>query len=237
MVESKKQKAIMILGAPGSGKGTQAELLTDKFSFFKLETSALVGSAIDHAAKGEFITIEGKKYLFSEQAAIRRRGDIWDGRFTTYFTGQKLKELAREKKSVVLSGSPRNLEDAKRTVPVLKKFYGPKNVVMLVLKISPRETMRRNKYRKECTLAGHSILHNKETFRLTKCPLDGSKLIRRKDDNPKAIRLRLEQYQEKTFPVFAYLRKHGITVKEINGEQPVAAVFQDVLKALKLRLN
>jgi len=233
MKPSKNQKVIIILGPPGSGKGTQAQLLTERLGFFLWETSSIVGSVIDRAEKGDFVKIEGKKYLFSDQAEIRRKGLLWDGCFTFYFSNKKLKELAKNNKGIVMSGSPRDVEESKRLLPLLKKLYGAKNITMLALKLTPEATIWRNSHRRECELATHSILYTKETEKLTKCPLDGSRLMRRKDDDPKAIKTRLKLYKEKTFPVFEFFRKQGIKVKEINGEQSVADVFKDILKALR----
>ena len=231
----KKQniKVIIVLGPPGSGKGTQSQLLAEKFGFFQWETSSIVGNAIASAKKGDFVRIEGKKYFFEDQAKIRRQGVLWDGCFVFHFTKKKLEELFKEGKGVVISGSPRNKEEAKEFAPLLKKLYGAKNIIMFALKVSPKETIWRNSNRRECELVTHSILYNKETVKLTKCPIDGSKLFHRKDDNPEIIKVRLKEYREKTFPVFQVFRKNGIKVKEINGEQSVADVFSDVLKALK----
>ncbi len=233
MDNKSNKKVIIILGPPGSGKGTQAELLAEKFGFFQWETSSIVGGIIERAKKGDFVKIEGKKYFFEDQAEIRRKGLLWDGCFTFYFSKKKLEELAKEGKGIVMSGSPRDKEEAKRLIPLLKKLFGAKNIVMIALKLTPETTIWRNSYRRECELATHSILYTKETKRLTRCPLDGSKLMHRKDDDPQAIKTRLEQYKAKTFPVFEVFRKQGIRVKEINGEQSVADVFEDILKALK----
>ena len=227
-----KSRAIIVLGSPGSGKGTQAELLANKFGFFQWETSSIIGRIIDEAKKGEFVEIEEKKYFFEGQREIRRKGLLWDGSFVFYFSKKKLEELAEEGKGIVMSGSPRNTEEAKRLIPLLKEFYEVKNIVMFALTVSPEAAVWRNVHRRECELATHSILYTKETEKLTKCPLDGSKLMRRKDDDPEVIKTRLRRYREETFPVFEFFRKEGIKVKEINGEQSVADVFKDVLKAL-----
>lgn len=233
---SKNKKSIsviIVLGPPGSGKGTQSQLLTERFGFFLWETSSIVGGVIERAKKGDFVKIEGKKYLFSDQAEIRRKGLLWDGCFVFYFSKKKLEELAKEGKSIVISGSPREIEEAKRLLPLLKKLYGAKNITMLALKLTPEATIWRNSHRRECELATHSILYTKETKKLTSCPLDGSKLMRRKDDTPKTIKIRLKRYKEKTSLVFDFFKNQGIKVKEINGEQSVADVFADILKALK----
>lgn len=225
-------RVIIVLGSPGSGKGTQAELLANKFGFFQWETSSIIGRILDEAKKGEFVEIEGEKYFFEKQKEIRRKGLLWDGSFVFHFSKKKLEELAKEGKGVVMSGSPRNVEEAKRLIPLLKNLYGAKNIIMLALAVSPKAAIWRNAHRRECELATHSILYTKETEKLTKCPLDGSKLVRRKDDSPQVIKTRLKRYQEETFPVFEVFRKEGIKLKEINGEQPVADVFKDILKEL-----
>ena len=80
----------------------------------------------------------------------------------------------------------------------------------------------------------HPILYNKETEKLTICPLDGSKLIRRKGlDDLEIIKIRLKEYVNRTYPVIDIFEKQHIKVQKINGEQSVAAVHADTLKAIK----
>lgn len=79
----------------------------------------------------------------------------------------------------------------------------------------------------------HPILFTKETKKLTKCPFDGSKLLFRKDDTPEVIKVRLEEYKEKTFPLVELFKKQGLNIKRVNGEQSVADVFNDILKVLR----
>lgn len=225
-------KIIIIIGPPGSGKGTQAELLAERFNLFHWETSTIIGRIIEQAKKGDFIVINGKKHYFQEQKERREKGLLWDSDFVFYLTEKKIKELAKEKKGMVMSGSPRTISEGKRLIPLLKKLYGSKNILVIVLKVSPKETIWRNTHRKECELATHSILYSKETEKLTKCPLDGSKLLKRKDDNPEIIKKRLKEYQRETFPLINLFKKQKLIVKEINGEQSVADVFGDILKAL-----
>lgn len=80
----------------------------------------------------------------------------------------------------------------------------------------------------------HPILYNKETIHLTRCPLDGSKLMRRKGlDNLKTIKVRLEEYKERTFPLIELFKKQGLKVKEVSGSGSVSQVFNNILKAIK----
>ena len=140
----KKPSVIIVLGQPGSGKGTQAELLAEKFNLYHWETSKIVGKIIEEAKKGEFATIEGKRYYFEKEKDLRKKGKLWDPPFVFYFAGKKLAELAKEKKGIVLSGTPRTLYEGQRIIPLLKKLYGNKNVVVIALKLSAKESIWRN---------------------------------------------------------------------------------------------
>jgi adenylate kinase family enzyme len=133
-----------------------------------------------------------------------------------------------------LSGSPRTLYEAKEVTPLLKKLYGPKNIKIVLLSVSAKESIFRNSHRRICELMRHPILYSKETAQLKKCPLDGSKLIKRKGlDDPAIIKVRLKEYRERTWPLIGYFKKEGLSVKKINGSPPPAIVFKSILKAFK----
>lgn len=229
----KKPFVIIILGPPGSGKGTQAGLLAEKFNLYHWETSKIINRIIDRAEKGEFVTIEGKKYYFEEERKLSERGLLWDPPFLVYFVKEKIKSLAKEGRGIALVGSPRTLYEGKRIIPLLKKIYGSENIKVISIKLSTKESIWRNSHRRECELMRHSILYNKETIPLTRCPLDGSKLLHRKDDNPEIIKTRLKEYRERTLPLVQYFREQGLTIIEVEGEQSVVDLFNDILKKLK----
>jgi adenylate kinase len=132
-----------------------------------------------------------------------------------------------------LAGSPRTLYEGERVIPFLKKLYGSKNIKVIVIKLTEKESLWRNSHRKECELMRHSILYTKETIRLKRCPFDGSKLEIRKDDTSEIIKVRLKEYKKQTYPVVSLLKKQGLKIKNINGEQSVADVFRDILKVIK----
>ena len=81
----------------------------------------------------------------------------------------------------------------------------------------------------------HPILSTRKEFLgLNYCPLDGSKLLRRKGlDDPETIKVRLREYKERTYPLMKYFEGQGLRVRRINGEQPVKKVFEDILKAIR----
>ena len=137
-------------------------------------------------------------------------------------------------KNLILAGSPRTLYEGKELMPLLRDLYGKKNIKIILIEISPEATIWRNSHRRLCELMRHPILYNKETEKLQNCPLDGSKLVRRKGlDDPETIKIRLKEYNERTFPLLEYFGEQGFNVTKIKGEQSVAEVFEDIMEAIK----
>lgn len=228
------KQVIILFGPPGAGKGTQAELLADKLGLFYLEAAKVGEQKITAAEKGEYIIIDSKKYYFEDEKKLWQTGKLWSPPFITFLIQGEIKRLAEEKKGIIFAGSPRTLYEGKEIIPLLKKLYGKKNIKAFLIEISAQETIFRNSHRKICELMRHPVLYTKETENLSVCPLDGSKLVRRKGlDDPEVIKVRLKEYKERTFPLVEYFKKEGIEVKKINGEQSVADVFADVLKAIR----
>ena len=233
MTHSKRQ-TIILFGPPGAGKGTQSNLLADKFGLYLFETSKILENKFKEAddPSNRYIEFEGEKFDVLNEKKMWKEGVLCSPPFVSYLVIQKIKDLYSEGKDLILAGSPRTSYEAERVLPVLKDLYG--NIKVVLLDINPEETIFRNSHRKICELMRHSILYSKETESLTKCPLDGSNLIKREGlDDPESIKVRLKEYKERTFPIFDYFEKQGIAVKKVNGEQSVSDVFKDILKALE----
>jgi adenylate kinase len=231
---SKKSKVIILLGPPGSGKGTQAGLLAEKFNLYYFETAKVGEERINKAKKGEYILAEGKKYYFEKEKKLWLSGKLWSPPFITALVKDKIKKLAKGKQSIVFAGSPRTLYEGEKIVPLLKKLYGKENITIILIEQSAKASIFRNSHRRICELVRHPILYTKETAKLKYCPLDGSKLIKRKGlDDPETIKVRLKEYKERTLPLVELFKKQGLKVKKINGEQSVANVFKDILEILK----
>ena len=227
------KQVIIIFGPPGAGKGTQAELLADKLGLYYLETSKILEQKFKESNKNS-IEIDGEGYNVSKEKKLWEEGILCSPPFVTYLVKEKIRKLSQEGKNLILAGSPRTLYEGKEITPVLKELYEEENIKAILIEISPEETIFRNSHRRICELMRHPILYNKETENLKICPLDGSKLIRREGlDDPEIIKVRLKEYKDRTFPVLEYFEKEGIEVKKINGEQTVADVFKDILKAIR----
>lgn len=229
-----KKEIVILFGPPGAGKGTQAELLSEKFDLYHFETSGIIEREIGKAPKDGYIEEDGGKYYFEKEKELWKAGKVWDPPFVIHFVKKKIRSLFEEGKGIVFSGSPRTPYEAEKIIPLLKETYGLENINLFLIEISPEETLFRNSHRRICELMRHPVLYNEDTKDLETCPLDGSKLVKRKGlDDPETIKVRLKEYKERTYPALEVLKKGGVELNKINGEQSVANVFEDILKALE----
>ncbi len=230
----KNQKVIIIFGPPGAGKGTQAELLAEKLDLYYFESAKIIEANIMAVKKGDYEIVNGKKYSLLKEKKFWETGKLCSPSLVTFWFQKKIKELIKEGQGLVMTGSPRTLYEGERVVPLLKKLYGAKNIKVILIELSAQESIWRNSHRRICELMRHPVLYTKETINLKKCPLDGSKLLRRKGlDEPETIKVRLKEYQERTFPLIDYFKKEKLVVKKVNGSPPPAVVFDNILKVLK----
>jgi adenylate kinase len=228
-----RHAVIIILGAPGSGKGTQSALLADKLSFYHIETSKLLEEAFKEAKPGEFVKAEGQDYFLADEKKSWENGLLCSIPFVFYLVKKRVEELHKEGENLILSASPRTVQEAERFVPLLKNLYGAQNIRVLVLNIKPEETIFRNSHRRICELMRHPMVYSKDSINLKYCPLDGSKLLKRKRlDDPKSILVRLQEYKNRTLPLVEYFKNEKISVKTLNGSLSPSEVFNNILKAL-----
>ncbi len=228
-----QRKLIIIFGPPGAGKGTQAELLSDKLGFFYFETSKFLERAFNPDNPVKEVEADGKKYSMSEEREMWKRGELLSPPFVTSLVIENVNKLVSEGENLILAGSPRTLYEVEKEMPVFEKLFGKENIKIILLEITPEITIFRNTHRKICELMRHSILFNDETQQLTKCPLDGSNLVKRKNlDDPDTIKIRIKEYDERTLPMVEYFAKNNFQVKKIDGGKTVADVHEEVLKAI-----
>jgi len=222
------KQLVIFVAPPGAGKGTQADLLAEKFGFVHVETSKLGEAKINDPG------LVKKDPEVAEAKRLYDEGELFPSPWTTKLVVEKLEELAREGKGVVFSGSPRTVYEAEREMPEADRLYGRDNIKIFCLSLSEEESVERNSERRICEKNRHPIPrpeYDPKFANITKCPWDGSPIITRPAlDKPEIIRERYKVFLRDTAPVLDYFRNNGYKVVEVNGEQPIEKVFQDILQ-------
>ena len=218
----KKNINIIIMGPQGSGKGTQARMLAEKYNLQIFETGAI----IRNIAKQD--TDIGRK--INEITNIK--GNIIPWSFMKEkILGQKLNELDQDK-GIIFDGTPRIMEEAEFWSEKLRKVGRNIDYVFYV-DISKEESVKRLSIRKQCREGGHSLIVGKDVKEEeTKCPVCGSEVYRREDDTPEKILNRLEWSKKLLSPVIEYYESKNMLIK-INGEQSAEGVFEEIIGYIK----
>jgi adenylate kinase len=228
------KKVIIILGPPGAGKGTQALLLADKLGLYYFETSKIIENKVSETNKDNLVKVGGKEYFLKEEKKLWEEGKLCSPLLVAFWVNQKIQDLSAKGESIVFAGSPRTLPETKKIMPLITKLYGKESIKILLFELDPKDSIYRNSHRRICELLRHPILFNEETKDLTMCPLDGSKLVRRKKlDDPETIKVRIEEYKKRTLPIVSYLEDNDYNIKRIDASPTPAEVFNNIFKALK----
>lgn len=223
-------KVIFNFGLPGSGKGTQADLLEERHGFFHFDTGKEIQKTVHDPANKNDPVIQKQRELFDA-------GTLCEPWWVKEFVKSRIQELAKEGKSLTFSGSPRTLEEAEYLVSFLEDLYGKENIKAVLIDISEESAVFRNSHRRICKDCKKPIEWNEKTKDLKKCSSCGGELITRGDlDKEEIIKNeRIPQYNNRTKPVLEFLEKRNIPIIKIDGEQLVENVHKDVAKTLSLK--
>src|SRR5262249_8509596 len=211
-------KIIVIIGAPGAGKGTQSRLLSEKYGYPQIST----GDILREMARAD--TPLGRK-IKETMAAGRLVGD------------EILAEVIRTRTSqpdcnngYILDGYPRTLDQA-RLLEELATKQGKKKIFVRIV-VSEEELVMRLTSRLVCDRCGRSYnLVSSPTKIEGVCDLDGAPLTQRSDDNLESLSKRFEEYRKSTAPLIDYYRESGRLI-ELNGELPESEVFEKLCAAI-----
>jgi len=207
---------IVFLGPQGSGKGTQAELLSKKLNLPQLITGEIFRREIARETE-----------LGRKAKEIIKQGELVPDEITNKIVTEELKK-EQYKNGVIIDGFPRNLIQANVLEQILKITYA------ILINISDKEAIERISGRRTCLNCG-MVYHLKYNppMRNETCDKCSEKLIIRADDTGEAIKKRLEIYHRDTEPVIYYYKQRGVLV-EINGEQPIERVHEEIIKKLNI---
>ena len=214
-------KAIVLFGSPGSGKGTQARLLTECLG-------------IPHVSTGEMLRegVRTGKGVTPKTAAKMHAGILVKDHVVDTMVDERLgrPDAAR---GFVLDGYPRTLEQAGHLIGLLDRRAVREVVIHLA--VDYNVIIARLTGRRECPRCGtpyNVVLRPPKVDEL--CDLDGEKLVRRDDDREEVVRARLDAYDQQTLPVLDFFRTNGRRVVDVDAsDDSPEAVFQKIGRALE----
>lgn len=212
---------ILLLGAQGSGKGTQADVLSAKLG-------------MPHVSSGELLRVViSRNTVVGQQARVYYdRGDLVpDEIMIAMFLGRLAEpDCAR---GVILDGFPRTVAQAEELDKALAPL-GRSVDHVVYLKADPAVLVKRLANRYICRANQHSYnLVTNPPKRPGICDIDGSELYQRSDDTEEAVRRRLEIFYSQTVKLLDYYGAKG-RVREVNAEQSVQDVTRSILQALEI---
>ena len=203
---------LILLGAPGSGKGTQASFIAEKYN-------------LPHISTGDIFrqNIKNQTPLGVKVKAIMDAGDLCPDDLTIELVKDRL--LNEDcKNGYLLDGFPRNLIQAK----ALDEFAKPD--VVIDIEVDLKKIEHRLIGRRSCPKCSGSF-HIDFIGNTEVCPDCGAKLIIRKDDNVETVKERLSVYQTQTAPLIDYYKKQD-KLRVVNGDKDIDGVFCEIKKVL-----
>jgi len=218
---SEKNINVVIMGPQGSGKGTQARLLAEKYDLQLFETGDILRKIARQNTKlGRMIN-----------KIINKKGEIvpWN-LMKEKILSKKIDELEKEK-GIVFDGTPRILKEAVFWERKLKKKNRKIDYVFYI-DISKKESIRRLSNRKQCG-NDHLLVVGKDVRRNEKkCPVCGSRVYQREDDTPQKILNRLNWSKKLLKPVVDYYKNKNMLIR-IDGEQSIENVHKEIVSHIK----
>ncbi|HMN12703.1 MAG TPA: adenylate kinase [Bellilinea sp.] len=213
------RKYIVLLGPPGAGKGTQAEVLAEKTN-------------LAHISSGDIFreNLKNQTELGKKAQVFMNRGDLVPDDLTISMIKDRLQ---REDcaKGAILDGFPRTLAQAKALDEMLRELNG-KVISVPYISVPAQTLIDRLSGRWTCRAQSHPYhtIYNPPA-KPGICEIDGSELYQRDDDKPETVKRRIDVYTEQTSPLIEYYRNAG-TLVEVDGTLPIEQVTEALLKAV-----
>jgi adenylate kinase len=212
---------IILIGAQGSGKGTQAELLAKNLGIHHISSGDLFRKASNEGTE-----------LGKQVRAYLDRGELVPDDLTVSMILHHIAEMGYTRDGILLDGFPRTMAQAQALDKGLSSV--DQHIDRAVyLKVPHEVLLRRLSGRYICRATQH--VYNCETKPPKVpgiCDVDGSELYQRSDDQGPAVQRRLDIFFEGTIHLLDYYQKRG-KLMEVNGDQPIEQVQRDLLEAIR----
>ena len=210
---------VVLLGAPGAGKGTQAQILAERLGLAHVATGDLFRAAV---RDGTPLGINAKGYM--------DRGELVPDSVTIEMLFERLAKPDATK-GILLDGFPRNTAQAEVLDKALADRGGRVNLAPYI-EVPEADLVARLGGRWICRAQGHP--YHEQTKRplvVGVCDVDGSELYQRTDDQPATVQARLRQQLGALDQVVGHYRKHGV-LATVDGSQPIDRVTEGLLEAI-----
>ena len=206
---------IVLLGAPGAGKGTQAQKLVEEFGVAHISTGDLLRAAVKaNSSLGQ----KAKSYMDA--------GKLVPDKLVIDLVSERL-QADDAQRGFILDGFPRNTAQAVTLDSALSEMGRTLDAALLV-DVKPDVIVKRLSSLRTCRSCGYTAPAGVDV-----CPSCGGEMYQRDDDKPETIQNRLDVYESQTAPLVEYYRGHGI-LKAVDGDRPVDEVYADVKEMLGL---
>ena len=212
---------IIMLGAPGAGKGTQAKMIAEKYRIPHISTGDIFRSNIKN---GTELGKKAKEYM--------DQGLLVPDELTVDLVIDRLGQDDCQR-GYILDGFPRTIPQAEALADALAK-RGEKLDYAIDVDVPDENIVRRMSGRRACTGCGatYHVVHN-PSKRGDLCEVCGEPLVLRDDDKPETVQKRLTVYHEQTQPLIDYYKGQGI-LKTVDGTQPMDTVFTAITRILEV---
>ena len=211
---------LLIIGAPGAGKGTMSDLLINTYHLVHVSTGDMLRAAVK---AGTPVGLKAQEYM--NKGALVPDEVIHD---------IIVERLSQDdiKAGFLFDGYPRTIVQAQDLDLILKEI-GLKIDAVINLNIEDDELIKRITGRRLCPTCGEIYnIYYKAPAKEGVCDKCGAELITRKDDNLESLTVRLQEYHKNTQPVIEYYEKAGL-VANVDAKQGVDEVFGDIRKLLE----
>jgi len=214
------KRAVIFLGPPGAGKGTQSKRISRELGLPHLSTGDMLRDAVAH---GTELGLRAKPMM--------ERGDLVPDDIVLGMVEERLKR-ADCNNGFIFDGFPRTLPQAEKLDEILqRRGFGTPLVIEFM--VSPETLVRRVAGRWTCSVGGETYnIYERAPKKPGICDIDGGKLIQRDDDRPEIVKERFAAYQRQTLPLADYYRSHG-KLQTVDGDAGVNDVTHALNEILK----